>query len=107
MTSGTNELERLRGENVRLLAVLESHGIDARPTLTASVDPVPLEPSRLSTEEKIALFRRRFRGRTDAYPIRWESKAGKSGYSRHVPMSGGRGFATSRASSARIAAIGF
>lgn len=81
MTSGTNELERLRGENIRLLAVLEAHGIDARPALTASVDLVPLEPSRLSTEEKITLFRRRFRGRTDAYPIRWESKAGKSGYS--------------------------
>ena len=39
------------------------------------------EPSRLSTGEKVALFRRLFRGRTDAYPIRWESKStGKSGY---------------------------
>lgn len=39
------------------------------------------EPSRLSTKEKITFFRRLFRGRTDAYPIRWESKAGRSGYS--------------------------
>lgn len=31
--------------------------------------------------EKIALFRSIFRGREDAYPNRWESKAGKSGYS--------------------------
>ena len=39
------------------------------------------EPSRLSTDEKVALFRRLFRGRTDVYPIRWESKTyGKSGY---------------------------
>ena len=29
----------------------------------------------------MALFRRRFRGRTDVYPVRWESKTtGKSGY---------------------------
>lgn len=37
---------------------------------------------RLSTKEKLALFRRLFRGRTDVYPVRWESKkTGKSGYS--------------------------
>ncbi|MDY0074187.1 MAG: hypothetical protein RBR77_16265 [Thauera sp.] len=34
----------------------------------------------LNTDEKVALFRRLFRGRTDVYAIRWESKAGKSGY---------------------------
>jgi hypothetical protein len=70
MTSGTDELEWLRAENTRLLALLESQGIDARPPLSAPADPVQLEPSRLSTEEKIALFRSLFRGRTDAYPIR-------------------------------------
>ena len=36
----------------------------------------------LSTAEKVNLFRRLFRGRTDVYPVRWESKTtGKSGYS--------------------------
>ena len=40
-----------------------------------------LEPSHLSTAEKVALFGRLFRGRTDVYPVRWESKtSGKSGY---------------------------
>jgi hypothetical protein len=35
----------------------------------------------ISTAEKGALFRRLFRGRTDVYPIRWESKSSsKSGY---------------------------
>ena len=35
----------------------------------------------LSTAEKVALFRRLFRGRTDVYPVRWEGKtSGKSGY---------------------------
>ena len=49
--------------------------------------PQPQSPNqnpsrrRLSTAEKVALFRRLFRGRTDVYPIRWESKtSGKSGY---------------------------
>ena len=40
------------------------------------------QPSRFSTDQKVALFRRLFRGRTDVYPIRWESKtSAKSGYS--------------------------
>lgn len=31
--------------------------------------------------EKVALFRRLFRGRTDTYPVRWEGKTtGNSGY---------------------------
>lgn len=38
-------------------------------------------PVARTTEEKIALFGRRFQGRTDVYPVRWEGKAGKSGYS--------------------------
>ena len=41
----------------------------------------PFVNSRFSTSEKVVLFRRRFRGRTDIYPIRWESAKGKSGYS--------------------------
>lgn len=44
-------------------------------------DSLEVERSRFSTEEKVALFRRLFCGRTDVYPIRWESKtSGKSGY---------------------------
>jgi len=74
-------LASLQAENARLIALLESHGIEWRPT-QATV-PVAREPesSRLSTDEKVALFRRLFRGRTDVYPVRWESKtSGKSGY---------------------------
>ena len=72
----------LKAENARLVALLEANGIQWR------VEPVHVpaastpEPSRLSTGEKVALFRRLFRGRTDVYPIRWESKTtAKSGYS--------------------------
>ena len=76
-----DSLDALRAESRRLIALLEAHGIQWRlpPAVVPSVqEPTP---SRLSTVEKVALFRRLFRGRTDAYPIRWESKTtGKSGY---------------------------
>ncbi|WP_340530860.1 TOTE conflict system archaeo-eukaryotic primase domain-containing protein [Cupriavidus necator] len=75
-------LAALQAENARLIALLELHGIEWR---VPPKEPAPCvqeaEPSRFSTGEKVALFRRLFRGRTDVYPIRWESKAsGKSGY---------------------------
>ncbi len=72
----------LKAENARLVALLEANGIQWR----VETEHVPAasmpESSRLSTGEKVALFRRLFRGRTDVYPIRWESKStAKSGYS--------------------------
>jgi superfamily II DNA or RNA helicase len=73
------ELNGLRAENSRLIALLESHGIEWRAPKPPS--PPPIEPSRLSTDEKVVLFRRLFRGRTDVFPVRWESRTtGKSGY---------------------------
>lgn len=75
-----SELMRLRAENARLAGLLEARGIawqEAGPQPHAH----PVSPSSLCTDEKVALFGRLFRGRTDVYPIRWESKAGKSGYS--------------------------
>ena len=84
------ELATLRAENARLIGLLVAHGIawrapataptaaDATSDATADAD---LDLSRLSTAEKVALFGRLFRGRTDVYPVRWESKnSGKSGY---------------------------
>ncbi len=74
-------MERLRSENARLIALLETHGIEWRIPKPVAVVGQELEPSRLSTAEKVALFRRLFRGRTDVYPVRWEGKnSGKSGY---------------------------
>ena len=74
-------LANLQAENVRLITLLEAHGIEWRlPQSVPAVAQEP-EPSRLSTSDKVALFRRLFRGRTDVYPIRWEGKtSGKSGY---------------------------
>ncbi len=78
MTTDDDELRRLRGENARLIGLLDDHGIAWH-----GYEPVPAPASAipLSTDKKVALFRRLFRGRTDVYPVRWESKAGKTGYS--------------------------
>lgn len=79
------KLADLRAENARLIALLEAHGI----AWQKLVDHIPAQPptkepevSQFTPDEKIALFMRLFRGRTDVYPIRWESqKTGKVGYS--------------------------
>ncbi len=74
-----DELAGLQAENARLIALLESHGIEWR--VGQQPSPTVPEPSKLSTKEKVALFRRLFRGRTDVFPVRWEStNKGKSGY---------------------------
>ena len=85
MVSGgeKDELRRLREENARLRELLTQHGIAweepaiPEPVLTESA-PIP---THFTTDDKIALFRRLFRGREDVYPQRWESAKGTSGYS--------------------------
>ncbi len=73
----------LQQENARLKSLLTEHNIpweEKKPT----PEPAPAieEPApQYSPDEKIALFRRLFRGRTDIYPVRWESSKGGSGYS--------------------------
>ena len=82
--SGTDTLKELRAENARLIALLEAHGIEWRPPVqVAHAEPRESEPSaaQLGIQDKLNLFRRLFKGRTDVFPLRWESKAGKSGYS--------------------------
>lgn len=66
MADRNDELARLRAENARLVSLLEAHGI-------AWQEPVPVftpsANSSLNTDEKIALFRQLFGGRTDVYPV--------------------------------------
>lgn len=59
----------LQAENERLIEFLAANRIEWRlaPELTTS--PAQTESSRLSTEARVALFRRRFRGRTYVYPL--------------------------------------
>ena len=81
-----SELDQLRRENTRLIGLLEAHGI-----AWSSGGPGPTEPAPISeaapanvprsTKEKVALFRRLFRGRDDVYALRWQStSSGRSGY---------------------------
>lgn len=79
---GEDGLGALRTENARLIALLDAHGVEWRPPQKAPSEPTPdVEPSNFSATEKVTLFRRLFRGRTDVFPIRWESKTtGKVGY---------------------------
>lgn len=84
------ELERLRAENHHLRRLLLEHGISITASTAKQTEaPVPtsLQPfdgkltSASTAEEKIAHFRRLFRGRDDVYAIRWKGKDGKTGYS--------------------------
>jgi hypothetical protein len=77
-----SRLEVLQTENARLIALLDSHGIEWGECLEPQPQVQVPVSSGFSTTQKVALFRRLFRGRTDVYPVRWESKTtGKSGYS--------------------------
>ncbi len=93
----SEQLVALQAENNRLVALLDARGVAWRLDRVASPEtamaanaptsagaPAALpgrEPQRLSTADKLALFARLFKGRTDVYPVRWESKAsGKAGY---------------------------
>jgi hypothetical protein len=76
-----DRLEALQAQNERLVALLDSHGIQWRQPPSPRPGVREPESTHLSTDEKVALFRRLFRGRVDVYPVRWESKTtGKSGY---------------------------
>lgn len=75
-----DETQSLREENDRLKALLTRHGISWEEKPVASFESEAAS-AHLSTDGKVALFRRLFRGRTDVYPFRWESAKGKSGYS--------------------------
>jgi len=89
------EVEQLRAENERLRTLL-SLSQQTQTILDARKPEQPPVDARgpASTDEKIALVRRLFRGRDDVYAARWEStRTGKSGYtpavaggwSRHGP----------------------
>ena len=71
----------LQIENQRLIALLDAHSINWRLSEPPQIDSCEPALTTLSTAGKVALFRRLFKGRSDVYPVRWESKTtGKSGY---------------------------
>jgi superfamily II DNA or RNA helicase len=83
-----DECERLKKENERLTGLLGlKENKNATQEKTTETPLIRMEENSLvvnarsSTNDKVALFHSLFQGRTDVYPIRWESKNGNSGYS--------------------------
>jgi len=103
--SPPDTLAALQAENARLIALLDAHGIEWRlPQPTGLVVRAP-ESSRLSTAEKVVLFRRLFRGRADVYPVAGRARPRANQATRlPVPTSGAPVSAKSRALNAAIAA---
>ena len=78
------KIKALEEENNYLRCLLQKHEIPfaRKPNAPPQTPEPPVTPTKdYSVEEKIAVFRKLFRGRTDVYPVRWSSKNGKSGYS--------------------------
>jgi hypothetical protein len=88
-------LAELDGERARLQARIDSLRTAALALeLPITVPPPPTSqlPVPTTQAEKVALFGRFFRGRTDVYPRRWENaRTGKSGYSPHCAKEWKRG----------------
>ena len=82
-TSDCSNCLRLQQENARLKELLTTQNIswDTKKPNPETIPSIKKTVLKYSPEEKIALFRRFFCGRTDVYPVRWESKKGGAGYS--------------------------
>jgi len=83
------DCDLLREENARLKKLLgleqDKKNPPTSPTLSETLVPFVAQTGVIHNESprdvKIALFRSLFRGREDVYPVRWERKDGRSGYS--------------------------
>lgn len=71
----THENAALRGGPLATRPADPNHPAAVKPTL-----PPPTHAAPLSTRDKLALFRARFAGRVDVYPLRWQNAQGRSGY---------------------------
>lgn len=86
LQSALAEVQRLRGESVRLRRLLQEHGIELPVVQSPNGIPVTTstQPSAhtpvLKAEQRIALFQSLFHGRDDVYALRWENADGRSGY---------------------------
>jgi len=77
------ELDRGRAEivaEINSLRSVQSEGIAAIKVVPSANAGNPIDRNSI-IKQKIALFRRLFRGRSDVFPIRWENRTtGRSGY---------------------------
>jgi superfamily II DNA or RNA helicase len=81
------ELARLRSENRRLRRENEELRDKLGPPVrkaSSATDKASQRPdvtNQSGVDKKIRLFRSLFRGRDDVYPLRWENRQGRAGYS--------------------------
>lgn len=75
------ECEELRLENQKLRELLKYQNINLEETFSVKKIPDPVTTKSQKIQQRINTFKKLFRGRTDVFAIRWESKNGKSGYS--------------------------
>ena len=84
LRAALSTIDELRQENAHLRALAADVASQA-PTLPPPASDPALAAGALCAHspdaDKIALFRRLFRGRDDAYAQRWEARDGRSGYS--------------------------
>lgn len=73
------ECERLKKENTYLKQLIQKMTTQQQITEN-QIDSNKVITNRSSPEEKIRLFRSLFKGRTDVFAKRWESKNGRAGY---------------------------
>lgn len=92
LNKALQEIRQLKQENAQLKRELSKYtdlsisNPNAKPSqLNRAGQPPALRIDDVhqlsSPHEKIALFRSLFKGREDVFPMRWENKAGRSGYS--------------------------
>jgi len=79
------ECERLQMENRQLRERLGIPPMDIAVQIVSESSTQVTVTAKSSPDEKVKLFRSLFRGRDDIYPIRWEGRNGKAGYSPAYP----------------------
>lgn len=79
LTNTSAEIEKI---DLRLQALEEekSRLLSRKTELESATTELAARPTTLSAKEKVALFQKLFGGRDDIFALRWENKAGKSGY---------------------------
>lgn len=75
------ECEHLRLENRKLKELLKYHNINPDETHSLQKLTDITTPKKQKILQRIKNFKELFKGRTDVFAVRWESKNGKSGYS--------------------------
>ena len=83
----TNTSALIEKIDLRLQALEEekSRLLSRKTELESATTELAVRPTTLSTKDKVALFQKLFGGRDDIFALRWENKAGKSGYALAYP----------------------